>query len=75
MEDRGLARAEAEQYIVKRDGDRKAFVRKYFNVDIADPSYYDMIINTEKVSVTAATESVIVSFHQRRKRNRSASQG
>ena len=70
MEDRGYTRAEAEQYIVKRDNNRKAFVRKYFNADIADTQYYDMIINTEKISMAQATESIIVAFNQRRKRKR-----
>lgn len=71
MEDRGYTKAEAEQYIVKRDGNRKAFVRKYFSADIADPQYYDMIMNTEKISMASATESIIVAFHQRRNRKRS----
>jgi len=70
MEDRGYTKAEAEQYIVKRDGNRKAFVRKYFNVDIANPTDYDLIINTEKISMAAATESVIVAFNQRRNRKK-----
>ncbi len=70
MEDRGYTKAEAEQYIVKRDGNRKAFVRKYFNVDIANPTDYDLIINTEKISMAAATESIIVAFNQRRNRKR-----
>lgn len=71
MEDRGYTKAEAEQYIMKRDNNRKAFVRKYFNADIADPQYYDIIINTEKISIASATESIIVAFHQRRNRKRS----
>lgn len=70
MEDRGYTKAEAEQYIVKRDGNRKAFARKYFNVDIANPTDYDLIINTEKISMAAATESIIVAFKQRRNRKR-----
>lgn len=74
MEDRGYTKAEAEQYIVKRDGNRKAFARKYFNADIDDPAYYDLIINTEKISMAAATESVIVAFNQRRNRKRAEAQ-
>ena len=62
MEDRGYTKAEAEQYIVKRDGNRKAFVRKYFNTDIADPNHYDIIINTEKISLEGATEAIITAF-------------
>jgi cytidylate kinase len=66
MEDRGYTKAEAEQHVVKTENNRKAFVRKYFNADIADPMHYDMIINTEKISMSAATESIIVAFNQRR---------
>ncbi|MDD5344721.1 MAG: cytidylate kinase-like family protein [Smithella sp.] len=68
IEDRGYTKAEAEQYIVKTENNRKAFVRKYFNADLTDPAHYDMIINTERITMEGATESIIVAFHQRRKR-------
>lgn len=68
MEDRGYTKSEAEQYIVKTENNRKAFIRKYFNADLADPAHYDMVINTEKISLDSATEAIIVVFHQRRKR-------
>jgi cytidylate kinase len=74
MEDRGYTKAEAEQFIVKKENNRKAFVRKYFNTDMADPAHYDLIINTEKISMAAATESIIVAFNQRRKRKRTDSE-
>lgn len=74
MQDRGYTKAEAEQYIVTRENNRKAFVRKYFSADIADPAHYDIIVNTEKISITAATESIIVAFNQRRTRKRSEQQ-
>lgn len=68
MEDRHYTKAEAEQYVVKKENNRKAFVRKYFNADVADPMHYDMILNTEKITLAAATEAIIVAFHQRRER-------
>jgi cytidylate kinase len=71
MDDRGYTKAEAEQYVVKTENNRKAFVRKYFNADVADPKYYDIIINTKRISVGAATESIISAFNQRRNRKRS----
>jgi cytidylate kinase len=74
MEDRGYTKAESEQYIVTRENNRKAFVRKYFSADIADPANYDIIINTEKTSMAAATEAIIVAFNQRRKRKRGDSE-
>jgi cytidylate kinase len=73
MDDSGYTRTEAEQYVVKTENNRKAFVRKYFNVDVADPQYYDIIINTEKISIGAATESIISAFTQRRNRKQSES--
>jgi len=73
MEDRGYTKIEAEQFVVKKENNRKAFVRKYFNADITDPAHYDMIINTEKITMAAATESIISAFHQRRMRKRSES--
>lgn len=72
MDDSGYTRAEAEQYVVKRENNGKAFIRKYYNVDIADPRYYDIIINTERISRAQATESIIAAFNQRRNRKRSA---
>ena len=70
MGDRGYTKSEAEQYVIKKENDRKAFVRKYFNADIADPKHYDMIINTEKISLDKANESIIAAFNQRRIRKR-----
>jgi len=64
MDDRGYTKAESEQYLVKKENDRKAFVRKYFNADLTDPKHYDIIINTEKISVEGATESIITAFQQ-----------
>jgi cytidylate kinase len=72
MDDSGYTRAEAEQYVVKRENNGKAFIRKYYNVDVADPKYYDIIINTEKISIGQATESIISAFNQRRSRKQSA---
>ena len=73
MDDRKYTRVEAEQYVVKTENNRKAFIRKYYNADITDPKYYDIIMNTEKISMGAATESIISAFNQRRKRKQSKS--
>jgi cytidylate kinase len=72
MDDRKYTRVEAEQYVVKTENNRKAFIRKYYNADVADPQYYDITINTERISMGAATESIISAFNQRRNRKRSA---
>lgn len=40
--------------VLKTDSDRKAFIRKYFHKDIADPLNYDLVINTGLVSLDGA---------------------
>lgn len=62
MEDRKYEKAQAEQYVVKRENDHKAFVRKYFNADVADPNQYDIIINTGKVTIEGGAVAIKVAF-------------
>ncbi|MGD0022204.1 MAG: cytidylate kinase-like family protein [Smithellaceae bacterium] len=65
MEDRGYTKAEAEQYVVKTENNRKAFVRKYFNADVTDPKHYDIVINTGGMSLEAATRAIIAAFKKK----------
>jgi cytidylate kinase len=54
----GVAVAEARSRILKTESDRKAFIKKYFNEDIQDPLNYDLIINTEGLSIDDAANAV-----------------
>ena len=65
MEDRGCVKAQAEQYVVKTENDRKAFIRKYFNADVADPKQYDIVINTGGVTIEGGTEAIKTAFKMR----------
>ena len=49
----------AKRRVIQRESARKAFVRRTFNADISNPIHYDLTINTGKISVDAAVESVI----------------
>jgi len=49
--DFNLSPEEAKRRVIKTESDRKAFIRKYFNADIADPTNYDLVINTETLTV------------------------
>jgi cytidylate kinase len=62
MRDFGSSRADAEKYIIKTDSDRRAYLRKYFNADVTNPSDYDMVINTGKLGIDGAVETVKVAF-------------
>ncbi|MGD9006684.1 MAG: cytidylate kinase-like family protein [Desulfobacteraceae bacterium] len=49
---------DAQRRILKTESNRKAFIRKYFHSDIADPGNYDMVINTGNISLREAIEMV-----------------
>lgn len=49
---------EAKRRVIRTNSDRRAFIRKYFNADISDPINYDLVINTETLSVDAAIGTV-----------------
>jgi cytidylate kinase len=51
---------------VKKENDQKAFVRKYFNADVADPKQYDIIINTGSVTIEGGAEAIKVAFEKRK---------
>ncbi len=56
--DFNLSEEEAKRRVIKTESDRKAFIRKYFNADIADPDNYDLIIHTETLSVDDAANVI-----------------
>lgn len=53
-----LSPDEAKRRVIKTESNRKAFVRKYFNADIADPTNYDLVINTQTLSVDNAVKVI-----------------
>lgn len=55
----GVPLAEAKKRIRKREQRRKAFIRETFHEDIGDVIHYDLIINTARMDLETAVESVI----------------
>ena len=53
-----LSENEARRRVIKTESDRKAFIRKYFNADIADPDNYDLTINTKNLGVDHAANLI-----------------
>jgi len=51
--------AEAKKRIRNREQRRKTFIRETFHEDIADIMHYDLIINTARMDLDTAVESVI----------------
>ncbi len=46
MKRSGTKREEAQKRVNLLEADRRAYIRRYFNTDIADPVNYDLVINT-----------------------------
>ncbi len=53
-----ISKDEAKRRVIQTESDRKAFIRKYFNSDIGDPDNYDLILNTETLSLDDATKII-----------------
>jgi cytidylate kinase len=49
---------EAKRRVMRTESDRRAFIRKYFNADIADPTNYDLVINTATLNVDDAVNVI-----------------
>ena len=52
-----LPQKQAYEYVTKEDQDRQAYIKQHFQKDISDVSLYDLIINTDTVSLQ---ESVMI---------------
>lgn len=53
-----VSQEEAKRRIIRTESERKAFIRKYFDADIDDPSNYDIMINTDILTVDAAVSAI-----------------
>ena len=53
---------EAKRHIIRTESDRRAFIRKYFNADIADPINYDLVINSGSLELDKAVKAVIAAL-------------
>ncbi|MBW1695648.1 MAG: cytidylate kinase-like family protein [Deltaproteobacteria bacterium] len=59
MEQKGLSKEAAEKLIRKSDHQQKGFFRFAFQMQWNDPSLYDLIINTEKISTDSAVKLIV----------------
>jgi hypothetical protein len=54
MESERLNEREARRRIVSVEADRKAFLMKHFHADFADPTTFDLVVNTSVLGVEGA---------------------
>ncbi|MDZ7582351.1 MAG: cytidylate kinase-like family protein [Deltaproteobacteria bacterium] len=55
----GVSLAEAKKRVKNRENKRKTFIKNTFHKDIADIASYDLVINTARLDLPAAVETVI----------------
>jgi cytidylate kinase len=53
---------DAKRHIIRTESDRRAFIRKYFNADIANPTNYGLLINTGSLEIGKAVDAVIAAL-------------
>jgi len=61
-----LSTEEAERRVARTEANRKAFVRKYFYTDIANPLHYDLITNTGNTRIETAVKAICSAYAQQR---------
>jgi cytidylate kinase len=61
----GVSSAEAKRRIEDRDAKREEFIRHVFSADARSPFAYDLVLNTEEISVEAAAGIVLTALSQK----------
>jgi len=59
MQEKGVEREMAEKMIEQSDRDKRGFFRFAFGKDWLNPDFYDLILNTDKLSVDSAAKTVV----------------
>jgi cytidylate kinase len=60
-----MSLVEARALVLRVDSERIAFYRQHFNVDVADPAHYDLIVNTGTLPIDACAEMAVRAFRAR----------
>ncbi len=59
---------EARRRVMRTESDRKAFIRKYFHTEMTDPTHFDLVLNTEFISIDGALEIIKAAWNTKRAR-------
>lgn len=61
----GIGLEAARLRIVRVEADRRAFIRRHFHRDIADPTAYDFVLNTEELGVPETVDAIRMAWSMR----------
>ena len=56
----GISEAEARRRVAESDAARRAFGRRHFRCSLEDPVLYDLVINTERISLEHGAELILL---------------
>lgn len=60
-----VSEAEARREVLRTEANRRAFIRKYFNAEMTEPTNYDLVINTENLQLDAAVKVIKEAYNSR----------
>jgi cytidylate kinase len=58
----GMSREEAERQIRQGERERRAFYRRHYEKDVAEPAHYDLVINTGSMTLEACAEIIVAAY-------------
>ena len=62
MEKRHLSQIEAQTLVREADSAREGYIQKYLNKDHRDSTFYNLIINAERVTLRMQVELILKVF-------------
>jgi hypothetical protein len=62
MEKEGMDERQAVRHLRRNDEDSAGFIRSFFNMDWEDSNLYDLVINTQKLSVDTGVDMILESI-------------
>jgi cytidylate kinase len=54
----GISERDARRQIQVVEADRKAFLMKHFHADFADPTHFDLVVNTALLGVATSCAAI-----------------
>jgi hypothetical protein len=60
-----ISMRDAHDHVCQMDRERSSFVRDHFHRNVADPCYYDLVINTARTPVSAAADMILAAYRGR----------
>jgi cytidylate kinase len=65
-EEQNISPEEAKDRLKLEDAERRAYIKKYFHADFIDPNHYDLVVNTEFMSIEAAVDLIKAAWKARK---------